>query len=157
MPTSDPIIWFDSIGRQDGARVGGKNASLGEMASRLGERGIATPPGFATTTDAFWVFVDANQLREPIAEAVRALEAGRMTLAEAGQSIRAAFLKGEWPQETARAIETAYLRLCRENGGTEVGVAVRSSATAEDLPHASFAGQQETFLNVRGAPALLAA
>jgi pyruvate, water dikinase len=149
------IIWFENLGRADVASVGGKNASLGEMVSRLGNRGVSVPPGFATTSQAFWRFIEANELKGAISTALVDLQAGRTPLAEAGATIRRAILRGEWPDDTAVAIGTAYQELCRRLEKAEVEVAVRSSATAEDLPHASFAGQQETFLNIRGKTALL--
>ncbi|HBZ70373.1 MAG TPA: phosphoenolpyruvate synthase [Deltaproteobacteria bacterium] len=149
------VVWFESVGRGDVARVGGKNASLGEMISRLATEGVRVPPGFATTADAYRRFLEANHLAEPISNALNELAAGKATLAEAGQSIRRAFLRGEWPRETAEAIAAAYRELSRRLGETDPDVAVRSSATAEDLPDASFAGQQETYLNIRGEAALL--
>ncbi len=156
MPTqTQEVIWFEDLGRADVARVGGKNASLGEMVCNLGERGIAVPPGFATTAEAYWRFIDANRLTEGIASALGDMAAGRISLPEAGQAIRSAVLRSEWPKETAAAIASAYSKLCQRADKTDVDVAVRSSATAEDLPDASFAGQQETFLNIRGETALL--
>lgn len=156
MPTRpDELVWFEELGRADVALVGGKNASLGEMVRHLGERGVSVPPGFATTAQAFWHFIDSNQLRDIIATTLQDLQAGRTPLPEAGQSIRRAVLRGEWPKDTAAAIGGAYRELCRRGGKTDADVAVRSSATAEDLPDASFAGQQETFLNIRGEAALL--
>ncbi|MEQ1607812.1 MAG: phosphoenolpyruvate synthase [Hyphomonadaceae bacterium] len=158
METSNSTIaWFESVGRNDVARVGGKNASIGEMVQKLGKSGVNTPPGFATTTDAYWRFVEANGLREPIVRTLGRLDAGQMTLAKAGEAIRAEFLHGEWPNETAKAITGAYAELCKRTGEPDAAVAVRSSATAEDLPHASFAGQQETYLNIRGERDLLIA
>jgi pyruvate,water dikinase len=149
------VVWFEELGRADVARVGGKNASLGEMVRHLAKQGVMVPPGFATTADAYWHFVEANQLRDTIAAALRELNDGRAQLSETGQTVRRAFLRGQWPDDTARAICTAYAELCRRIGRTDADVAVRSSATAEDLPDASFAGQQETFLNIRGETALL--
>ncbi|MCC6000916.1 MAG: phosphoenolpyruvate synthase [Pararhodobacter sp.] len=151
----DQIIRFDTLGRGDVARVGGKNASLGEMVCHLGARGVAVPPGFATTSYAYWQFVDAGGLREVVERALAAMHAGKATLADTGARLRAAFLQADWPQETAAAIRAEYQALCDRIGRRDVDVAVRSSATAEDLPDASFAGQQETFLNIRGADALL--
>jgi len=152
---SKEIAWFDEVGRGDVAKVGGKNASLGEMVRTLSAEGVRVPPGFATTADAYWRFVDENALRSRVSDHLAALAAGRISLAEAGLAIRTAFLHGEWPSDTATAIVTAYQELCRRTGRNEIDVAVRSSATAEDLPEASFAGQQETFLNIRGEKALL--
>jgi len=153
--SSDHVIWFESLGRQDVARVGGKNASLGEMVRRLGEKGVNVPPGYATTAEAYRNFVEANQLKRTIGAALAELEAGAAPLAEVGQTIRRAILRGAWPEATAGAIKVAYRELCKRVGKAEIEVAVRSSATAEDLPDASFAGQQETYLNIRGETALL--
>lgn len=149
------VIWLDGLGRGDVARVGGKNASLGEMVRNLGARGVRVPPGFATTADAYWRFIDANGLRETIVRALDELASGKESLAETGAAIRHAVRSGKWPQETATAITSAYRELCRRAGKDDADVAVRSSATAEDLPDASFAGQQETYLNIRGEDALL--
>lgn len=149
------VLWFDRLGRGDVGRVGGKNASLGEMVRALTGKGVKVPLGFATTAEDYWGFVEANGLRQTIIAALADLNAGKASLAEAGQTIRDAFCRGEWPQATAEAIRSAYAELCRRVGMEEADVAVRSSATAEDLPDASFAGQQDTFLNIRGARALL--
>jgi pyruvate, water dikinase len=149
------VIWLEHLGQDDVARVGGKNASLGEMVRHLGKSGVRVPPGFATTADAYWQFVDANGLRKIIADALTALSAGHAPLAEAGAMIRRAFKRGTWPEDAAQAIRASYHELCRRAGKSDADVAVRSSATAEDLPDASFAGQQETFLNIRGDTALL--
>ena len=152
---ADEVIWFEELGRADVALVGGKNASLGEMVRNLVQKGVVVPPGFATAAQAFWHFIDSNQLRDIIATTLLDFQAGRTPLPEAGQTIRRAILRGEWPKDTAAAIAGAYKELCRRVGKTDAAVAVRSSATAEDLPDASFAGQQETFLNIRGEAALL--
>ncbi len=149
------VVSFEAVGRGDVARVGGKNASLGEMVVKLGAEGVAVPPGFATTAEAYWRYVEANGLKQRIVSALGDLERGKVALAEAGQRIRRAFLDGDWPKETAEAITSAYRELCGRIGKPDADVAVRSSATAEDLPDASFAGQQETFLNIRGERALL--
>jgi pyruvate, water dikinase len=152
---ASPVVWFETLGRGDVAIVGGKNASLGEMVRHLTGQGVKVPAGFATTADAYWGFVDANELRGIISSALNDLEAGKITLAEAGSSIRHAFLRGTWSDELATSIARSYQELGRRSGKIEPDVAVRSSATAEDLPDASFAGQQESFLNIRGVPALL--
>ena len=149
------IAWFEELSRADVARVGGKNASLGEMVRNLGQKGVRVPPGFATTAEAYWQFLEANRLNDAIARELAELASGRVALAEAGAAIRRAILRGNWPAETAAAIRAAYRALCQRMGGRDIDVAVRSSATAEDLPDASFAGQQETFLNIRGEAALL--
>ncbi len=149
------VMWLEHVGRGDVALVGGKNASLGEMVQRLGQWGVQVPAGFATTAQAYWRFVDLNRLREPIAASLADLKAGKAPLAEVGAAIRRAFLRATWPPELAEAITASYRELCRRAGKTGADVAVRSSATAEDLPEASFAGQQESFLNIRGEAALL--
>ncbi len=154
---ANQIAWFETLRRADVGRVGGKNASLGEMVQALAAKGIQVPPGFATTAEAYWHFVEANDLRNRIAGHLAAWQDQRASLAEAGEAIRSLILKASWPKTSAEAILSAYRDLCRRSGGDEIEVAVRSSATAEDLPDASFAGQQETFLNIRGEAALLAA
>ncbi|WP_042301649.1 phosphoenolpyruvate synthase [Paraburkholderia kururiensis] len=149
------VVWFENLRRSDVPTVGGKNASLGEMVATLAPSGVKVPPGFATTADAYWHFVEANGLRQTLAVTLRELAEGKLTLAEAGDAIRRAILRGEWPQQTADAIRTGYRALCARAHRDDLDVAVRSSATAEDLPDASFAGQQETYLNIRGERALL--
>ncbi|MGE5145848.1 MAG: phosphoenolpyruvate synthase [Candidatus Eiseniibacteriota bacterium] len=149
------VIPFSELRMTDVGSVGGKNASLGEMVRGLGDKGVKVPPGFATTADAYWRFVEANGLRQHIAATLADYAGGKITLAEAGETIRQAFRRGEWPKDLAEAITTAYREFGRRTGKTDADVAVRSSATAEDLPDASFAGQQETFLNIRGERALL--
>jgi pyruvate,water dikinase len=150
-----PVLWFEDVGRDDVPIVGGKNASLGEMVANLAAKGVSVPAGFATTADAYWRFVDENGLREMIVSALDDFESGKRSLAETGLAIRGGFLRGEWPAEIADAVRAAYEELCRRTDRPDADVAVRSSATAEDLPDASFAGQQETFLNIRGQRALL--
>lgn len=149
------IAWFETLGRHDVPRVGGKNASLGEMVQALAAGGIRVPPGFATTADAYWNYVTANNLKERMTSFLAEWESGKATLAETGLAIRNIFLKGDWPAEIEVAIREAYRTLSKRAGVDEVEVAVRSSATAEDLPDASFAGQQETFLNIKGETALI--
>jgi pyruvate,water dikinase len=157
--TIDPtlVVPFDQLGRGDVARVGGKNASLGEMVGNLGGRGVRVPPGVAATAEAYWRFVDGNGLRPVIASAMADWAAGRIPLADAGSAVRKAFLAATVPEAVAAAIRAAYRDLCARAGKPDADVAVRSSATAEDLPDASFAGQQESFLNIRGEDALLEA
>jgi pyruvate,water dikinase len=155
MSEDTPVIWLEQLGRSDVARVGGKNASLGEMVRHLDQKGVRVPPGFATTAEAYWRYVEANGLKRTIADSLAALEAGHTPLAEVGATIRRAFMRGAWPTEIAEAIQAAYRELCRRAGKSDAEVAVRSSATAEDLPDASFAGQQETYLNIHGEGALL--
>lgn len=149
------VIWFEELGRHDVALVGGKNASLGEMVRTLASQGIRVPPGYATTADAYREYLSANRLNEVIDETLTRFDKGRTSLADAGNLIRKAIVAGEFPQPTRKALLESYAELGRRTGNAEPAVAVRSSATAEDLPDASFAGQQETFLNVRGEAALL--
>jgi pyruvate,water dikinase len=150
------VVDLERVSRGDVARVGGKNASLGEMIGHLRAQGIRVPPGFAITADAYWQFVNFNGLRAKISAAVEQLKLSKTTLAEAGSEIRRAFLTGEWPSDVATAIREQYAQLARRcEAAALIDVAVRSSATAEDLPEASFAGQHESFLNVRGEQALL--
>ncbi|MCC5978124.1 MAG: phosphoenolpyruvate synthase, partial [Salinarimonas sp.] len=149
------VIWFDSLRRKDGEKVGGKNSSLGEMVQTLKGHGINVPDGFATTAHAYWRFVDANNLRDFMAEKIGAWESGDASLAETGKAIREAFVKSTWPKDLAEAIVTSYRELSGKYDMDEADTAVRSSATAEDLPDASFAGQQESFLNISGEKALL--
>jgi len=151
------VIWFDDLARGDVPLVGGKNSSLGEMVQQLGQKGIRVPPGFATSADAFRAFITANGLDSVIAETTQDLAQGKITLHAAGQHIRAAIKGGDWPEDIRAAIEAAYDGLSERAGQENVSVAVRSSATAEDLPDASFAGQQETYLNIRGKAQLLEA
>jgi len=154
--TDAPLtLWLSDLGRGDGARVGGKNASLGEMIGHLEAAGIRVPGGFATTAAAYWRFIDENGLRAAITEAIGRLAPDHANLHEVGGRIRAMILGGRHPEALARAIREAYAGLCEQIGRPEVDVAVRSSATAEDLPEASFAGQLETYLNIRGEDALL--
>ena len=148
---------FDAVRRTDVASVGGKNASLGEMVGAFASTGIRVPAGYAMTAAAYWRFVEANGLKDKIAGWLDDLAKGRLSLADAGAAIRRAFLNGEWPQDIADSIVASYRELCQGRGRLDAAVAVRSSATAEDLPEASFAGQHESFLNVRGEQALLAA
>ncbi|PRY26884.1 phosphoenolpyruvate synthase [Aliiruegeria haliotis] len=155
--THDNLIWFEDLGRDDVATVGGKNASLGEMVRSLGEEGISVPPGFATTSEAYRRFIRKNNLQTFLTSCLDDLARERITLQEAGKLIRAEIRAGDWPTEIEAEIRDAYAALGARVGTAEPSVAVRSSATAEDLPDASFAGQQETFLNVRGEEDLLRA
>jgi pyruvate,water dikinase len=144
----------------DAGTVGGKNASLGEMIGTLGELGVRVPPGFATTADAYREFLRQGGLDRRIAAALAALDVEDIAaLAATGREIRAAILATRFPAELEAAVLGALERMDRErpNARAPLAVAVRSSATAEDLPEASFAGQQETFLNVRGGADVLRA
>ncbi|ROR32752.1 phosphoenolpyruvate synthase [Inmirania thermothiophila] len=147
---------FAELGMQDVPLVGGKNASLGEMYRALSHRGVKVPNGFATTTEAYHHFLDHNGLRRRITEALAALDVEDVrALAETGARIRGWILEAEMPADLAEEIAAAYGELAVEYG-PDPDVAVRSSATAEDLPNASFAGQQDTYLNIRGAEAVIA-
>lgn len=154
---TDYVRWFDELGRQDLASVGGKNASLGEMIRALGSQGIRVPGGFATTADAYRTYVSHNGIEQAIRSLVDEFHADKRSLHGTGESIRALIRRGEFPRPVADAIRSAYANLCRRYDSEQVDVAVRSSATAEDLPEASFAGQLESFLNVRGEEDLLSA
>ena len=157
MPASPDVIFFENLRREQVALVGGKNSSLGEMVQELGAVGISVPPGFATTSDAFRRFISENDLENRIAQTLADFDQGKLTLQVAGDRIRKAVVGGDWPAEIEEAIREAYRELSRRAGTSDVSVAVRSSATAEDLPDASFAGQQETYLNVVGEDDLLVA
>jgi len=148
-------IEFEALGRKDVAMVGGKNSSLGELCSILRPYGINVPGGFATTAEAFRLYMVENALVGPVEHALEAYHDGSATLAETGALIRKLIEGGRFPVATAEAIRHAYRKLSREAGEAAIAVAVRSSATAEDLPEASFAGQQETYLNVVGEDALI--
>jgi len=140
---------LSDLRRADIAAVGGKNASLGEMIGRLAGAGIRVPGGFATTAAAYWRFLAANRLTEGIAAKLGELAEDAHNLAAVGKAVRGMILAAGFPPELSEAISRGYREMGRR------AVAVRSSATAEDLPEASFAGQLESFLNVRGERALL--
>jgi len=152
------LRFFDSITIDDVPRVGGKNASLGEMVRELSGKGVPVPNGFATTADAYRLFLGQEKLAERIAEVLAPLRPEDVDdLAVRGEKVRRLILAAEIPPELGREIAGAYRHLSATYGEETTDVAVRSSATAEDLPDASFAGQQETFLNIRGEAELLAA
>ena len=151
------VRWFSDLRLADLADVGGKNASLGEMVAHLADAGVRVPTGFATTAAAYREFLAEAGLDRRIEQRLAALDVEDVAaLQAAGASIRAWIEAGALPAGLVAEVTQAYAVLERE-GGADVPVAVRSSATAEDLPDASFAGQQETFLNVRGVDAVLAA
>ncbi|WP_309649303.1 phosphoenolpyruvate synthase [Nocardioides sp.] len=157
------VRWFSELGLGDLEQVGGKNASLGEMVSHLTDLGVRVPDGFATTSEAFHRFIGAelngqSGLAERIAGLLDDLDTDDVRrLAEVGREIREAVVGQPFPEDLEAEVRSAYEKLAAESGGDEASFAVRSSATAEDLPDASFAGQQETFLNVRGIDAVLLA
>lgn len=151
------VLWFDEIGIDDVPSVGGKNASLGEMYRELSQKGVKVPYGFAITAHAYRYFLDKAGIRREIEETLKGLDTGSVAnLRERGRKIRTAIVDAELPEELEDAIVGSYRKLC-ERYGEDTDVAVRSSATAEDLPTASFAGQQETYLNIHGEAALLLA
>ncbi|KLU05615.1 Phosphoenolpyruvate synthase [Rhodopirellula islandica] len=151
----DLVRWFDQIGIEDVPSVGGKNASLGEMFRELTPHGVQIPNGFATTAAAYRNFLRVSGLDEKISQVLADLDSGDIgNLRQRGHQVRELILSTEFPNDFKTAICEAYRQLSAERG-VPLDVAVRSSATAEDLPDASFAGQQETYLNVRGETALL--
>lgn len=157
MDASDTIRWFDDLGANDVELVGGKNAALGEMIQHLSAHGVRVPTGFATTSVAYRSFLEHNDLRSTLHRLLEAFEQESRSLSEVGTEIRAAIGRGSFPPELEAGIRKAYEELGRRIGIRDPAVAARSSATAEDLPEASFAGQQETFLHVRGGDRLLQA
>jgi pyruvate,water dikinase len=148
------VVPLEEVGVADVGFVGGKNASLGEMICGLKKSGVPVPPGFAITTAAYHAFLAANGLEERVQAALGDMKRARVPVAETGLSIRRAIEAGKWPDDIAAAVKEAYAALKAKAGG-RADVAVRSSATAEDLPDASFAGQQDSFLNVSGDEELL--
>ena len=172
------ILWFEEIGIQDIAKVGGKNASLGEMIQQLTSKGVNIPGGFATTAFAYRYFMEQGGLETKLRQLFADLDVEDLNnLRSRGKQARALILNTPFPIELEAAITQTYIQLCQRYSidwqycdrfeGEErelcqkyaynVDVAVRSSATAEDLPDASFAGQQETYLNVQGVKSVLEA
>jgi len=151
------VLWFSEIGLADLDQVGGKNSSLGEMVRNLASLGVRVPDGFATTAEAYRRFVAEAGIEDMINTELAGLDVSDVSqLARAGATIRQAVLEQPLPADLDRDIRAAYDRLSAD-AGEGVSFAVRSSATAEDLPDASFAGQQETFLNISGIDAILQA
>ncbi|WP_166839560.1 phosphoenolpyruvate synthase [Rheinheimera pleomorphica] len=151
------VIWYENLGMHDVNRVGGKNASLGEMISNLANAGVQVPGGFATTAYAFNQFLEQSGVNERIYQLLDGLDVDDVTaLAKAGAQIRQWVIDTPFQPELEQAIREAYQQL-HPDAAQDVSFAVRSSATAEDMPDASFAGQQETFLNVRGYDAVIVA
>jgi len=143
------VVSLDKLGKHDVEHVGGKNASLGEMISNLAGAGVSVPGGFATTAQAYRDFLEQSGLNDQIHQALDALDVDDVNeLARTGAKIRQWIMEAEFPEKLNAEIRTAFAELSA--GNPDIAVAVRSSATAEDLPDASFAGQQETFLNIRG-------
>lgn len=145
------MLWLDSLRMTDLAKVGGKNASLGEMIGNLAQLGVSVPGGFATTADAYQTYLEKSGLAERIRKRLETLDVDNVDeLVAGGKEIRGWITDTALPADLEQAIRDAYIKLCKDAGADDIAVAVRSSATAEDLPDASFAGQQETFLNVVG-------
>ena len=148
---SDLVLWLDELRMSDLGKVGGKNASLGEMIGNLAQLGVSVPGGFATTAQAYQSYLEDSGLARRIQDRLAGLDVEDVdALVEAGTEIRGWIVDTALPAALDQAIRGAYAKLCEKAGATDIAVAVRSSATAEDLPDASFAGQQETFLNVCG-------
>ena len=146
------VLWLHDLRLSDLAQVGGKNSSLGEMIGELSGLGVSVPGGFATTADAFKAFIAHNDLHQRIYDKLATIDVEDVpALTRAGAEIRGWVIDAPLQPELDADIRSAYAKLCADSGATDIAVAVRSSATAEDLPDASFAGQQETFLNVTGA------
>ena len=147
--SSPLVLWYNQLGMNDVDRVGGKNASLGEMITNLSGMGVSVPNGFATTADAFNQFLDQSGVNQRIYELLDKTDIDDVTqLAKAGAQIRQWIIDTPFQPELENAIREAYAQLSADD--ENASFAVRSSATAEDMPDASFAGQQETFLNVQG-------
>ncbi len=145
------VIWFENLRMTDVESVGGKNASLGEMISQLSEKGVRVPGGFATTAEAYRKFLAYEGLNERINNELNALDVDNVAeLARVGKQIRQWIMETPFPPELEADIQSAWEKMIADAGTEQISVAVRSSATAEDLPDASFAGQQETFLNICG-------
>ena len=149
------VISLDKLGKNDIDKVGGKNASLGEMISHLTDLGVSVPGGFATTSEAFNKFLIGTGLQDKIKDALQGLDVDDVAaLTATGKKIRDMIIEQELPKDLEQEIRDAFAEMSQ---GEDIAVAVRSSATAEDLPDASFAGQQETFLNIRGIDNILIA
>ena len=158
MAVSTHTVDLQRLGMDDLSQVGGKNASLGEMISHLSAVGVAVPSGFATTADSFREFISCNELDKKIYDLLKSLDVEDVRqLATIGKKIRALVVETPFSGAFEDAIRTSYFNLAQSIGHEDFSVAVRSSATAEDLPDASFAGQQETFLNVKGVDDVLLA
>ena len=157
MTTPKYILWFDEINLTNLPQVGGKNSSLGEMITLLSDSDVSVPGGFATTSDAFWFFIQKTNLENKINDILDELDVHDVAaLQKAGKEIRRWILEASMPEALQQDIRNAYKELLKRYG-TEATYAVRSSATAEDLADASFAGQQETYLNIHGEEAILKA
>ncbi|MFA6295987.1 MAG: phosphoenolpyruvate synthase [Patescibacteria group bacterium] len=149
------ILWFNEINIKNVNEVGGKNASLGEMYQNLTKQGVRIPNGFAITADAYWYFLESAKIKDKIKEILKNFS--KKDLVAKGTLIRGTILNADFPKDLKQEIISAYKKLSSESKKENVDVAVRSSATAEDAPDASFAGQQESYLNIKGEKELLLA
>ena len=150
------VLWYNQLNMHDVDRVGGKNASLGEMITNLASLGVSVPNGFATTAQAFNNFLEQSGVNQNIYQLLDKTDIDDINaLADAGRQIRQWIIDTPFQPELEQSIREAYLQLA--DGQPDASFAVRSSATAEDMPDASFAGQQETFLNVQGIDAVMVA
>jgi len=150
------IKFFNELRIKDVPQVGGKNASLGEMYQKLARKGVRIPNGFATTSKAYNYFLESSKTKKEIRKILKGLNTNDVVdLAKKGKAVRELILKAELPDDFQKEITEAYAKLSKQYKTKNVDVAVRSSATAEDLPDASFAGQQDTYLNIHGDVALI--
>ncbi|MBT7896646.1 MAG: phosphoenolpyruvate synthase, partial [Flavobacteriales bacterium] len=150
------ILNLSEVKLSDLELVGGKNASLGEMIQNLSQLGVHIPSGFALKVDAYQQFISFNKLDKTIRSLVKGIKIDDLvSLRKTGLEIRELIRNGKWPEDLKIEIQKRYIQLSQQYGSDITDVAVRSSATAEDLPEASFAGQQETYLNVRGLEQIL--
>src|SRR5437764_7836509 len=157
MAVKEFVRVFSEVSSRATDRVGRKNSALGEMIVVLKKMDVCVPDGFATTADAFRLFLRENKIDKKIRAEIEHLKKGSKSLTRAGKALRALFLRGKFPAQVEEQIRQAYRELSKRYKKRAVDVAVRSSATAEDLPEASFAGQQETFLNIFGENAVVEA
>jgi pyruvate,water dikinase len=150
------IIWFKDLSLRDVPKVGGKNASLGEMLSKLSKKGVNIPDGFALTSEAYWYFLRENKLEEKLKKLIRGLKYRDVrNLQKIGSAARRLIMGGKFPEDLKKEIVSAYKKLSENYRQKNADVAIRSSGVAEDAPTDSFAGQFETFLNVSGEKELL--
>src|SRR3989339_636423 len=150
------ILWFSEIGITDVPLVGGKNGSLGEMYVNLTSKGVSVPYGFALTANFYWKFINANGLDKVFLEIFKSLDVKNLeSLQNAGKKIRIAIDAANFPEELKKEVGIAYSELSKKYNEENPDVAVRTSGVAEDMPNASFAGQFETYLNVKGEENLL--
>ncbi|MBL8003164.1 MAG: phosphoenolpyruvate synthase, partial [Flavobacteriales bacterium] len=158
MSTPPYLKWLHEVELSDIDTVGGKNASLGEMIRNLGRLGVQVPGGFVVTVASYQAFIAHNDLDQKIRDIVAKLNTDDVeNIRRTGLAVRTLIKNGKFPEEIWRGILERYDEMSKQYGNEQTDVAVRSSATAEDLPDASFAGQQETFLNIRGHQDLIAA